>query len=73
MSLLSKNPPELPKLNRKRAMFVLSQIDEILAWEQRKETEKDTRFVELGRFLCEVRAGQYWRLETLKSFDDFLK
>jgi len=73
MSLLSKNPPPAPKLNRKRAMFVLSKIDEILAWEQRKEVEKDTRFVELGRYLCEVRAGQYWRLETLKSFDEFLE
>ena len=34
--------------------------------------ERDTRFVELGRYLCEVRAGQYWRLENLKSFDEFL-
>src|SRR5206468_10867660 len=47
--------------------------DEILAWEQRKEAEKDTRFVELGRYLCEVRAGQYWRLENLGSFDEFLE
>ncbi len=62
----------LPKLNRKRALFVLSRIDEILAWDQRTETERDTRFVELGRYLCEVRAGQYWRLEKLSSFDDFL-
>jgi len=62
-----------PKLNRRRALFVLSKIDEILAWEQRKETERDTRFVELGRYLCEVRAGQYWRLENLKSFDEFLE
>src|SRR3954462_4920160 len=23
--------------------------------------------------LCEVRAGQYWRMENLKSFDDFLE
>jgi hypothetical protein len=23
--------------------------------------------------LCEVRAGQYWRLENLKSFDEFLE
>jgi hypothetical protein len=29
--------------------------------------------VELGRYLCEVRAGQYWRLENLKSFDEFLE
>ena len=62
----------LPKLNRKRALFVLTKIDEILAWERRSETERDTRFVELGRYLCEVRAGQYWRLETLKAFDQFL-
>ena len=61
-----------PELNRKRAQFVLSRIDEILAWDQRTETERDTRFVELGRYLCEVRAGQYWRLEKLSSFDDFL-
>jgi hypothetical protein len=29
-------------------------------------------FVELGEYLCEVRAKQYWRLENLKSFDEFL-
>jgi hypothetical protein len=63
----------LPKLNKSRALFVLTKIDEILAWEQRKEAERDTRFVELGRYLCEVRAGQYWRLENLKSFDEFLE
>jgi len=63
----------LPKLNRRRAQFVLTKIDEILAWEQRKEAEKDTRFVELGRYLCEVRSGQYWCLENLRSFDEFLE
>ena len=26
----------------------------------------------LGRYLCEVRAGQFWRLENLGSFDGFL-
>ena len=52
---------------------MLGKIDEILAWEQRKETERDTKFVELGRYLCEVRAGQYWRLEELKCFDEFLE
>ena len=62
----------LPKLNQKRALFVLTKIDEILAWERRSEAERDTRFVELGRYLCEVRAGQYWRVEKLKSFDEFL-
>ena len=63
----------LPNLNRKRALFVLTKIDQILAWEQRNEADRDTRFVELGRYLCEVRAGQYWRLENLKSFDEFLE
>jgi hypothetical protein len=62
-----------PKLNPKRAQFVLTKIDEILAWERRKEAERETRFVELGRYLCEVRAGQYWRMENLKSFDEFLE
>jgi hypothetical protein len=61
-----------PELNCERALFVLGKIDEILAWEQRKDTERDTKFVELGRYLCEVREGQYWRLEKLKSFDEFL-
>jgi hypothetical protein len=71
-SLITKYPPMPPTLNRKRALFVLARIDDILAWEQRNETERDTRFVDLGRYLCEVRAGQYWRLENLKSFDEFL-
>jgi len=62
-----------PQLNRRRARMVLSRIDEILAWESRHENERDTRFVELGKYLCELRAGQYWRLENLKSFDEFLE
>ena len=62
-----------PKLNRRRALFVLDKIDEILAWEKAKEREKDVRFVDLGRYLCEVRAGQYWMFENLKSFDEFLE
>jgi hypothetical protein len=60
------------KLNRKRALFVLTKIDEILVWEKHHDTERDTRFVDLGKYLCEVRAGQYWRLENLTSFDEFL-
>src|SRR5205085_3528262 len=62
-----------PKLDPKRARFVLGKIDEILAWEQRVEVSRDTKFVELGRYLCEVRAGQYWRIENLKCFDEFLE
>jgi hypothetical protein len=73
MSLRTSNPPVEPKTNRRRALFVLTKIDEILAWEKGREAERDTRFVELGRYLCEVRAGQYWRVEDLKSFDGFLE
>jgi len=61
-----------PKLNAKRAQFVLAKIDQILGWERKTNRERDTYFVELGRYLCEVRAGQYWRVEKLKSFDEFL-
>ena len=52
---------------------MLTKIDEILAWEKQKEVERDSRFVELGRYLCEVRAGQYWQAENVKSFDEFLE
>ena len=72
-SLRIKDPPMPPKLNPRRALFVLTKIDEILAWERRTEADRDTRFVELGRYLCEVRAGQYWRVQNLGSFDDFLE
>jgi hypothetical protein len=72
-SLRTNDPPMSPKLNSRRALFVLTKIDEILAWEKRSEADRDTRFVELGRYLCEVRTGQYWRVERLASFDDFLE
>ena len=64
---------QTPEINRRRAVFVLGRIDEILFWEKTKEQEKDMRFVELGEYLCEVRAKQYWRLEKLNSFDEFLE
>jgi hypothetical protein len=62
-----------PEINHRRAAFVLGRINEILSWEKTKEQEKDVRFVELGEYLCEVRAKQYWRLEKLNSFDEFLE
>src|SRR5450759_4493115 len=69
---MASNPPMAPRLNERRARFVLTKIDQILVWEQEKERERDIHFVDLGRYLCEVRAGQYWRLENLASFDEFL-
>ena len=62
-----------PNLDRRRALLVMDKIDAILLWDKTKEQERDVRFVELGQHLCEVRAGQYWRLESLKSFDEFLQ
>jgi hypothetical protein len=72
-SLWTNRLPMGPNLDRRRALLVLDKIDEILAWEKTKEQERDVRFLELGQYLCEVRAGQYWRLESLKSFDQFLE
>ncbi len=66
-------PQVEPKLNHRRALFVLGKIDEILSWERGVEQEKDSRFVDLGRYLCEIRSGQYWRVDKLKSFDEFLE
>jgi hypothetical protein len=71
-SLIVRNPPFMPNPNRKRALFVLSRIESILSWEQSVEHDRDTKFLELGRYLCEVRAGQYWRVQNFTSFDDFL-
>ena len=65
--------PMPPKLNRRRAVFVLSKIDEILSWEKATDRERDSKFVDLDRFLCEVRAGQYWRVDNVRSFDEFLE
>jgi hypothetical protein len=62
-----------PEIGRRRGLIVLGKIDEILTWEKTKERQQDVHFVELGECLCEVRAKQYWMLERLKSFDEFLK
>jgi hypothetical protein len=62
-----------PEIDQRRATFVLAKINDILSWEKTKEQERDARFVELGEYLCEVRARQFWRVERLKSFDEFLE
>jgi len=72
-SLTAKDPPLLPKLDPVRAGFVIERIDDILRWDHAVEARRDSKFVELGKFMCEVRAGQYWRIENLKSFDEFLE
>src|SRR5438270_4271722 len=63
----------LPRLDPKRARLIIAKIDNILAWENSVENTRDSKFVDLGKHLCEVRAGQYWRMEQLKSFDEFLE
>ncbi len=46
---INGRPAVAPELNRRRAVFVLGRIDEILSWEKTKEQEKDARFVESVR------------------------
>src|ERR1035437_10701729 len=38
-------PLVAPQLNRRRAVFVLSKIDEILAWERTTDRDRDSKFV----------------------------
>jgi hypothetical protein len=59
-------------MDKARAQQVLARIDEILRWEQRVEQQKDQRFAELGKHLCEVRNQGYWRL-GYKSFEAYLE
>ncbi len=72
-NLWTSEMPKQPNLDRRRAILVLDKIDEILHWDETKDQERDVRFVELGQYLCEVRAKQYWRVENLKSFEEFLE
>jgi hypothetical protein len=60
-SLISRDPPMPPRLNPKRARFVLSKIDEIVAWEQRNETERDTRANWAGICRCGRASTGRWR------------
>jgi hypothetical protein len=41
--------------------------------EKAMDQERDSRLVDLGRYLCEVRSGQYSRVDNLKSFDEFFE
>jgi hypothetical protein len=44
----------LPKVNEKGVLFVLTKIDGMLDSERKSEAERDTRFVEQGRY-CAAR------------------
>ena len=59
-------------MDKARAQQVLARIDEILRWEQRTDQQKDRKFAELGKHLCEVREQKFWRL-GYKSFEAFLE
>ena len=59
-------------MDKARAEEVLGRIEEILRWEQRMERQKDQRFAELGKHLCEVRDEGYWRLGS-QSFEAYLE
>ena len=55
-------------MDKAKAQQVLARIDELLRWEQRMDQQKDQKFAELGKHLCEVRKHGYWRL-GYKSFE----
>ena len=59
-------------MDKARAQQVLAKIDDILRWEARVDQQRDQRFAELGKYLCEVRDQGYWRL-GYKSFEHFLE
>ncbi len=59
-------------MDKARAQEVLARIDEILRWEQKMDQQKDQKFAELGKHLCEVRDRGYWRL-GYKSFEAYLE
>ena len=59
-------------MDKARAQQVLARIDEILRWEQRVNQQRDQKFAELGKHLCEVRDKGYWRL-GYKSFEGYLE
>jgi hypothetical protein len=59
-------------MDKAKAKQVLDRIDEILRWEQRVDQQKDQKFAELGKYLCEVRNQRYWRL-GYGSFEEFLE
>jgi len=59
-------------MDKARAQQVLAKIDDILRWEARVDQQRDQRFVELGKYLSEVRDQGYWRL-GYKSFEHFLE
>ena len=59
-------------MDKIRAQEVLRKIDEILRWEAKVEEQKDQRFAELGKYLCEVRKQGYWRV-GFRSFEHFLE
>jgi hypothetical protein len=54
-------------------LFVLTKIDENLAWEQSKKAERDTGFVELGRYCARyvLDSTDGWKISN--HFDEFLE
>ena len=59
-------------MDKVRAQEILAKIDEILRWEQRVDQQKDQKFAELGKYLCEVRDHGFWRL-GYPSFEALLE
>jgi len=73
MSLRTNNTPLLPKLNRKRALFVLSRSTPFSLGSSEWRESETLALWSLAVISAKVRAGQYWRVESIKSFDEFLE
>ena len=71
-NLRTRFPPMPPKLNRRRAVVVLSRS--MQSWPGRHGTRTSATHDSWSwEVSVRSRAGQYWRLEKLKSFDEFLE
>jgi hypothetical protein len=72
MSLTVTQSDHTEEIDERRARLVLSNIDSILAREASHSAEREVMYVELGRYLCEVRVRRFWRVEKLASFDVYI-
>jgi hypothetical protein len=63
----------LTSLLQKALLLLFSPLALLVGNRNASFSQDLVRFVDLGRYLCETWAGQYWRMENLKSFDESLE
>jgi hypothetical protein len=68
------NLPMLPKFDRKRAVFVMTQNRRHPGMGKTEGKRSETPDLSNSvAILCKVRTGQYWWVEKLASFDEFVE